>query len=221
MIRTGQSSASTRKKHEISAAAAYHDDHEHDHDHDHSHGLIDRSILRSHEGVKAVAHRPRHPWCHRRDASLLIFALSGSVALLADLIHNFGDALTAIPLGIAFYLRSVRGERLAGLAVVARDLRISVRGSLRHDHAASSTRRTSPTSGYSPAAGADRLRRERARGAGSALGRSASRERSHDRRREARQDRRLRLARRRRERGRWSRSALRSPTRSSVWRSRS
>jgi cation diffusion facilitator family transporter len=47
-----------------------------------------------------------------------VFALSNSVALLADLIHNFGDALTAIPLGIAFFLRSVRGERLAGLAVV-------------------------------------------------------------------------------------------------------
>ena len=47
-----------------------------------------------------------------------IFALSGSVALLADLIHNFGDALTAIPLGIAFYLRSFRGEKLAGLAIV-------------------------------------------------------------------------------------------------------
>ena len=41
-----------------------------------------------------------------------------SVALLADLIHNFGDALTAVPLGIAFFLRSARGERLAGLAVV-------------------------------------------------------------------------------------------------------
>ena len=51
-------------------------------------------------------------------AQLAIFALSGSVALLADLIHNFGDALTAIPLGIAFFLRSVRGERFAGLAVV-------------------------------------------------------------------------------------------------------
>jgi divalent metal cation (Fe/Co/Zn/Cd) transporter len=36
----------------------------------------------------------------------LIFALSGSVALLADLIHNFGDALTEIPLGVAFFLRS-------------------------------------------------------------------------------------------------------------------
>ena len=37
---------------------------------------------------------------------------------LADLIHNFGDALTALPLGIAFFLRSGRAERWAGLAVV-------------------------------------------------------------------------------------------------------
>ena len=44
--------------------------------------------------------------------------VSGSVALLADLIHNVGDALTAVPLGIAFLLRSIRGEKLAGLAVV-------------------------------------------------------------------------------------------------------
>jgi cation diffusion facilitator family transporter len=49
---------------------------------------------------------------------LAIFVFSGSVALLADLIHNFGDALTAVPLGIAFLLRSARGEKLAGLAVV-------------------------------------------------------------------------------------------------------
>ena len=47
-----------------------------------------------------------------------MFVLSGSVALLADLIHNFGDALTAVPLGIAFFLRSFRGEKLAGVAVV-------------------------------------------------------------------------------------------------------
>jgi len=51
-------------------------------------------------------------------AQVAIFVLSGSVALLADLIHNFGDALTAVPLGIAFFLRSMRGEKLAGLAVV-------------------------------------------------------------------------------------------------------
>ena len=48
----------------------------------------------------------------------LLFVLTDSVALLADLIHNVGDALTAVPLGIAFFLRSARGERLAGLAVV-------------------------------------------------------------------------------------------------------
>ena len=94
--------------------------HEHDHahgEHGHSHGLVDRSIVRSHEGVKAVAISLVILGVAAA-AQLAIFALSGSVALLADLIHNFGDALTAIPLGIAFYLRSVRGERLAGLAVV-------------------------------------------------------------------------------------------------------
>src|SRR6476660_7502181 len=47
-----------------------------------------------------------------------IFLASGSVALLADLIHNAGDALTAVPLGIAFWMRSARAERLAGLFVV-------------------------------------------------------------------------------------------------------
>ena len=47
-----------------------------------------------------------------------VFVLSGSVALLADLIHNAGDALTAVPLGLAFFLRSARAERLAGFAVV-------------------------------------------------------------------------------------------------------
>jgi cation diffusion facilitator family transporter len=52
-------------------------------------------------------------------AQTVIFAASGSVALLADLIHNFGDALTAVPLGIAFALRSERAERGAGLFVVA------------------------------------------------------------------------------------------------------
>jgi cation diffusion facilitator family transporter len=47
-----------------------------------------------------------------------VLAATGSVALLADLIHNLGDALTAVPIGIAFYLRSRRAERLAGAGVV-------------------------------------------------------------------------------------------------------
>jgi len=51
-------------------------------------------------------------------AQAIVFLASSSVALLADLIHNGGDALTAVPLGIAFWLRSARGERIAGLAVV-------------------------------------------------------------------------------------------------------
>jgi cation diffusion facilitator family transporter len=95
--------------------------HAHDHGphggHGHSHGLVDRSIVRSHEGIKAVAISLAVLGI-AAGAQLAIFILSGSVALLADLIHNFGDALTAIPLGIAFFLRSFRGEKLAGLAVV-------------------------------------------------------------------------------------------------------
>ena len=52
-------------------------------------------------------------------AQTLVFAVSGSIALLADLIHNYGDALTAVPLGVAFALRSDLAERRAGLFVVA------------------------------------------------------------------------------------------------------
>ena len=52
-------------------------------------------------------------------AQTLIFVISGSIALLADLIHNFGDAGTAIPIGVAFLLRSERAEHGAGLFVVA------------------------------------------------------------------------------------------------------
>ena len=44
--------------------------------------------------------------------------MTSSVALFADLVHNFGDALTVVPLGIAFFLRSFRAERIAGLIVV-------------------------------------------------------------------------------------------------------
>jgi cation diffusion facilitator family transporter len=47
-----------------------------------------------------------------------VFVVSGSVALLADLIHNAGDALTAIPVGVAFVLRNERAERWAGYLVV-------------------------------------------------------------------------------------------------------
>ena len=104
-----------------------HDSHGHDHNHDHdhrgdgehghSHGLVDRSIVRSREGIKALL-LSLGLLALTALAQAGIFALSGSVALLADLIHNVGDALTAVPLGIAFLLRSARGEKVAGLAVV-------------------------------------------------------------------------------------------------------
>jgi len=90
--------------------------HTHD-EHGHSHGLIDPSIKRSRAGVRAVG------------ASLavlgataalqtVIYVATGSIALLADLIHNTGDALTAVPLASAFLLRSRKAEQYAGLAVV-------------------------------------------------------------------------------------------------------
>ena len=91
--------------------------HTHNGEHGHSHGLVDRSIVRSRGGVKTVSISLAVLGLATL-IQLAIFVLSGSVALLADLVHNFGDALTAIPLGIAFYLRSVRGEKIAGLFVV-------------------------------------------------------------------------------------------------------
>lgn len=88
------------------------------HGHGHSHGLIDESIKRSREGIRAVS-LSLGVLGLAAVAQTLVFAASGSIALLADLIHNFGDALTALPLGVAFALRSQTAERHAGLAVVA------------------------------------------------------------------------------------------------------
>jgi cation diffusion facilitator family transporter len=101
-------------------------DHHHDHDHQHhhngghghSHGLVDRSIVESRDGVRTVS-ISLAVLTAAAAIQTIVFAATGSVALLADLIHNYGDGLTAIPLGIAFYLRSARGERWAGLGVVA------------------------------------------------------------------------------------------------------
>src|SRR2546422_517048 len=83
----------------------------------HSHGRVDRSIVRSRAGVRAVL-ISLAVLALTAALQAVVFMLSGSVALLADLIHNGGDALTAIPLGIAFLARSERGERWAGYAVV-------------------------------------------------------------------------------------------------------
>lgn len=93
-------------------------DHGHDAGHGHSHGLVARSIVSSRDGLRAVS------WSLlallvTTVLQLGVFVLTGSVALLADLIHNFGDALTAIPVGIAFLLRSFKAEKRAGYFVVA------------------------------------------------------------------------------------------------------
>jgi len=106
-------------------------DHVHDHEqehvraahehvlpgHGHSHGLVDRSIIRSRAGLRVVAISLGVLGLTAL-AQVAIFVITGSVALLADLIHNFGDAATAIPVGVAFLMRSFRAERIAGLFVV-------------------------------------------------------------------------------------------------------
>ncbi len=69
--------------------------------HEHTHGVIDPSILSHERGLWAVK------WSFvalmvTAILQLAIVIFSNSIALLADTIHNFGDAATAIPLGIAF-----------------------------------------------------------------------------------------------------------------------
>ncbi|MES2059861.1 MAG: cation diffusion facilitator family transporter [Patescibacteria group bacterium] len=92
-----------------------HTPHEH---HDHSHGLVDESIIRSKAGVKAVS------WSLivlliTAIAQSIIFSKTNSISLLADVIHNFGDALTAFPLAAAFLLRNKVAEKFSGYFVVA------------------------------------------------------------------------------------------------------
>jgi cation diffusion facilitator family transporter len=104
-------------------------DHGHDHSHGHAHGIVDPSIATSGRGLWAIK------WSFVGLAAtavlqLVVVFMSGSVALLADTIHNFGDAATAIPLGIAFWLARRppsrhfsyglgRVEDFAGLAIIA------------------------------------------------------------------------------------------------------
>ncbi|GAB6286249.1 MAG: cation diffusion facilitator family transporter [Methanoregula sp.] len=81
----------------------YHEHDDHNPGHAHTHGIVDPSIFTTERGIWAVK------WSF---AGLFITAFiqvvivwySGSIALLADTIHNFGDALTAIPLLFAFML---------------------------------------------------------------------------------------------------------------------
>src|SRR5215212_9685490 len=92
--------------------------HRNDDQHRHSHGLVEREIVRSRAGVWAVS-LSLAVLLATSLLQLAVFVLSDSVALLTDVIHNGGDALTAIPLGIAFLMRSRRAERWAGYCIVA------------------------------------------------------------------------------------------------------
>jgi cation diffusion facilitator family transporter len=107
-------------------------DHSHDHGHDHpdghSHGIVDPSIATSDRGLWAI----KWSFIGLAVTAVLQFVVvlfSGSVALLADAVHNLGDAATAIPLGIAFWFARKkpsarftfgygRVEDLAGVAIV-------------------------------------------------------------------------------------------------------
>jgi cation diffusion facilitator family transporter len=131
-------------------------DHSHEHDHPHDHGgsghshptgirgffyglfvphthdaadSIDDALEASKEGVRALK-ISLFILLGTTVLQLAVVLVSGSVALLADTIHNFSDALTAVPLWIAFVLgRRIatrrhtygfgRAEDLAGLFIVA------------------------------------------------------------------------------------------------------
>src|SRR3954470_241040 len=84
-----------------------HGGHGHDHgyggSHGHTHGVVDPTIATTTRGIWAIK------WSFIILAitaafQLAVVFISGSVALLADTIHNIGDATTAIPLWIAFML---------------------------------------------------------------------------------------------------------------------
>jgi cation diffusion facilitator family transporter len=124
--------------------------HDHDHPHGHGHGHVglghivrgffaphshdakdslDQALEASGAGIRAVA-LSLVILLITAGVQALVVAASGSVALLGDTLHNAADALTAVPLSLAFRLgrrapttRFTYGygkaEDLAGLAVIA------------------------------------------------------------------------------------------------------
>jgi cation diffusion facilitator family transporter len=105
-----------------------HGEHGHGHGHGHTHGTIDPSITTSERGIWAIK------WSFvglaiTAGIQVVVFLFSHSVGLLADTIHNFGDAATAVPLWVAFMLSRWKPSRrftygygrvedLAGVAIV-------------------------------------------------------------------------------------------------------
>jgi cation diffusion facilitator family transporter len=109
--------------------AGHHHSHGDEAGHGHTHGVINPTIASTERGIWAVK------WSFVLLAvtaviQIIVVAISGSVALLADTIHNFADATTAIPLWVAFRLARRkptetftygygRVEDLAGIVIVA------------------------------------------------------------------------------------------------------
>ena len=121
--------------------------HDHEHDHGHSTGVWGalRAIVapHSHDTADSIDDALTSSAAGTRALKVslavlgvtavlqaVVFAWSGSVGLLADTIHNFSDALTALPLGLAFWLGRRpanrrytygygRAEDLAGVFIVA------------------------------------------------------------------------------------------------------
>ena len=96
--------------------------------HGHSHGAVDRIILTSSRGIWATK-VSLVVLSGTAAMQVVVVVFTGSVALLADTIHNFGDAATALPLWAAFALARRpptrrftygygRAEDLAGLLIV-------------------------------------------------------------------------------------------------------
>lgn len=72
-----------------------------EHSHPHTHGVVNATILTTTRGIWAVKWSFIGLMMTTVFQALIVY-FSGSVALLADAIHNLGDACTAIPIGIAF-----------------------------------------------------------------------------------------------------------------------
>jgi cation diffusion facilitator family transporter len=97
--------------------------------HRHTHGTVDPTMVTTQRGLWAIK------WSFiglgaTACLQVVIVWMSGSVALLADTIHNFGDAATALPLWMAFVLARRppsprftyglgRAEDLAGIIIVS------------------------------------------------------------------------------------------------------
>ena len=141
----------------------------------HSHDTadkVDTALETSRDGMRALWISLAVLGCTAA-AQAVVVVWSGSVALLGDTLHNVADALTAVPLGVAFLLgrRAAnrrytygygRAEDLAGIVIVAGHRRLGRRSPAARRSTGCWTRSDVDHLPAVAAAGADRLRRQRA-----------------------------------------------------------